>query len=234
MASTAEQRARMLLRLNVSVLVFLGPYAVLAPAGAAAHLFGDARAGKIASLMDMSPPTGGSPLPAYQMLGALRFAGLRSQAGLHRQPHRRHSADRGLVPWPTLPLLLSTALHLVCVSAASAPRDTDQAPLRHLPDWPLAAQVPGGWQWERCQPWACATRSSSGAALCRAALCVVCCPVLWCAVICSAMLCRTSVPCALLQCAVLAVLPLASRLFAAGPSSAVLVTHLLSFLQLPR
>lgn len=83
MASTAEQRARLLLRLNVCVLVFLGPYAVLAPAGAAAHLFGDTRAGKTASLMDMSPPTGGSPLPAYQMLGALGLAGLKRQVGVH-------------------------------------------------------------------------------------------------------------------------------------------------------
>ena len=71
MASTPAQRARMLLSINIAVLVVLGPYALLAPAGAAAHLFGDARAGKVASLLDMSPPSSGSPLFSYQMLGAL-------------------------------------------------------------------------------------------------------------------------------------------------------------------
>ncbi len=70
MASTAEQRARLLLCMNIGVLVVLGPYALLAPGSAAAHLFGDSRAGKQAALMDMSPPTGGSPLYSYQMLGA--------------------------------------------------------------------------------------------------------------------------------------------------------------------
>lgn len=70
MASTPTQRARMLLSINIAVLVVLGPYALLAPAGAAAHLFGDARAGRVASLLDMSPPSGGSPLFSYQMLGA--------------------------------------------------------------------------------------------------------------------------------------------------------------------
>ncbi|PRW45082.1 potassium transporter [Chlorella sorokiniana] len=69
MACTAEQRARWLHRLNIAVLVLLGPYALLSPAGAAEHLFGDARAGKVAALQDMSPPSGGSPLFSYQMLG---------------------------------------------------------------------------------------------------------------------------------------------------------------------
>lgn len=131
MATPAERRVRFLFCLNIGVLAVLGPAGLLAPGGVAAHWFGDSRSGATARLMDMSPPSGGSPLLSYQMLGAPGCGG--SMHGMHDMP----------IGWETA--------HDCCEwQSAREHAVADRAPCPAL-------QGPGGAPSPWCPCWACAT-----------------------------------------------------------------------------